>query len=159
MKYIIHDQRKKTLKRIGVTAISVWTAHALAWCGGLWLAFGPVYQGVSVTPTTPGGAETEATRYTATLVEVNGLWVIWLLTVPVLLSGLAVLAVRLTDAGQLRRKVLLWVCTLPLLAFCAAAIFSIGLIYLPSALALLCAAVSGSVERPAKVGSASPSSG
>ena len=143
-------------KRIGVTVISVCTADALAWCAGLWLAFGPVYRGVSVAPTMPGGAETEAARHTATLVETNGLWVIWLLMVPVLLSGLAALAVRLTDSGRLRRKVLLWMCTLPLLAFCAVAILSIGLIYLPSALALLCAAISVSVERPAESGGASP---
>ena len=35
-----HGQREKTLKRIGVTVISVCTADALAWCAGLWLAFG-----------------------------------------------------------------------------------------------------------------------
>ena len=128
-------------------AVSTWTAHALAWGVGLWMAIGPVYQGVSVTPMTPGGAGGEASRVTSTLVEANGLWVLWLLLVPILLSGLALLAIRVTDTGQVRRKALLWVPALALMTFCAVGILSIGLFYLPSALALLCAAVTGSLEQ------------
>ena len=94
------------LRRIGVTAISAWAAHGLAWGAGLWMALGPVYQGVSGTPTTPGESATYATRYTATLVEQNGLWVFWLLLVPIMLSALALLTIALTDAGQARRKAL-----------------------------------------------------
>ena len=90
-----------------------------------------------------------ASRHTASLVEQNGLWVLWLLLVPVLLSGLALLTITFTDAGQARRRVLLWGASLALLGFCAVGIFSIGLFYLPSALALLCAALSGSVVPPA----------
>ena len=129
-------------------------ARVLAWCVGLWLAFGPVYQGVSVTPTVPGGVGSNATRHTATLVEQNGLWVIWLLMLPVLITGLVLLVIPLTDAGQLRRKVLLWTSALTLLAFCAVGIYSIGLLYLPSGLALVCAAITGSVGRPGKAGTA-----
>ncbi len=101
------------------------------------MAFGPVYQGVSTTPTTPGGTATYATRQTATLVERNGLWVLWLLLVPVLLSGLALLIIRSTEAGHKRRKVFLWIPALALLAFCAVGMFSIGVFYLPSALRML----------------------
>ena len=133
------------LRRIGVTAISAWAAHGLAWGAGLWMALGPVYQGVSGTPTTPGESATYATRYTATLVEQNGLWVFWLLLVPIMLSALALLTIALTDAGQARRKALLWLPAIVLLAFCAVGIFSIGVFYLPAALALLCAAVAGSL--------------
>ena len=67
------------LKRMDITVVSACAAHLLTWCAGLWLAFGPVYQGVSVTPTVPCGVESSATRHTATLVEQNGLWIVWLL--------------------------------------------------------------------------------
>ncbi len=140
------------LKRMDITVVSACAAHLLTWCVGLWLAFGPVYQGVSGTPAVPGGVESNATRHTATLVEQNGLGVIWLLILPVLITGLVLLAIRLTDAGQLRRKVLLWTPALTFLAFCAVGIFSIGLFYLPSGLALVCAAITGSVGRPGKAG-------
>ena len=76
----------------------------------------------------------------------NGLWVLWLLLVPILLSGLALLAIRFTHAGQTRRKALLWAPALVLLAFCVVGILSIGLFYLPVALALLVAAVTGSLR-------------
>ena len=142
------------LKRMGITIVSACAAHLLTWCAGLWFAFGPVYQGVSVTPTVPGEVESNATRHTATLVEQNGLWVIWLLILPVLITGLVLLVIRLTDTGQLGRKVLLWTLTLTFLAFCAVGIFSIGLFYLPSGLALMCAAITGSVGRPGKTGPA-----
>ena len=132
------------MKRAGVATISAWAAHALAWGAGLWMIFGPVYQGVSVTATLPGEPAGEATRHTATLVGENGLWVLWLLFIPILLSGLALLAIAFTDAAQARRKALLWLAALALLAFCLVGIFSIGLFYLPVALALLVTAVTGS---------------
>lgn len=134
------------VRGIGVATISAWTAHALAWGVGLWMALGPVYQGVSVTPTGPGESAGEDTRVTASLVETNGLWVLWLLLAPVLLTGLALLAIRFTDPGQARRKVILWASALILLAFCAVGIFSIGIFYLPAALALLCAAIADSLR-------------
>ena len=139
------------LKRTSVTAISAWVAHALASGTGLWMAIGPVYQGVSVPATRPGESVSETTRITSTLVEANGLWVLWLLLFPVLLTGLALLAIRVTDAGQARRKAFLWASALSLLAFCAVGMFSIGVFYLPAALALLCAAITGhlqAVEKP-----------
>ena len=133
------------MRRIGVTAISAWAAHVLAWVAGLWFVFGPAYQGVSVAPSMPGEPAGEVTRHTATLVEANGLWVLWLLLVPILLTGLTLLGIRFTDPGQTRRRVLLWLPALALLAFCLVGIFSIGLFYLPVALALLVAAVTGSL--------------
>ena len=139
------------LKRIGVTAIAAFSAHALAWVAGLWFVFGPVYRSVSGTPSVPGEPAGEVTRHTATLLEANGLWVLWLLFIPILLSGLALSAIRFTDAGQAIRKVFLWLPTLVLLAFCAVGIFSIGLFYLPVALALLVAAVTDSLKGSADV--------
>ncbi len=108
------------------------------------MVFGPVYQGVSVTATLADEPAGEASRHTATLVEANGLWVLWLLLIPILLSGLAPLAIRFTGTAQARRKALLWLAALALLAFCVVGIFSIGPFYLPSALALLVTAAIGS---------------
>ncbi len=140
-------------KRTRVTAVSALAAHALAWVAGLWFAFGPVYQGVSVTASMPGESAGEATRHTHTLVESNGPWVLWLLLIPVLLSGVALLAIVFTDAGQARRRAFLWMSALALLAFCTVGIFSIGLFYLPALLALLVAAVTGSLKDRADMGS------
>ena len=116
------------LKRAGVATISAWAAHALAWGVGLYMVFGPAYQGVSTTATAPGEPETNVvtTGHTQTLVEANSLWVIWILLVPIPLSGLALLTIRFTDTGQARRKALLWLPAVVLLAFCAVAIASIG---------------------------------
>lgn len=108
------------------------------------MAFGPAYAGESVTPTLPGEPGGEVTEFSATAVEVNGLQVILLLLVPVLLTGIAVLALRLADSRQTRRKILLWSSSILLLGFCAIAIFSIGAFYLLAAFALLVAAVAGS---------------
>ncbi len=144
------------MKQAGVITISAWAAHALAWAAGLWFVFAPVYRGVSVTSSMPGEPAGEVTRHTATLVEVNGLYVLWLLLIPVLLTGLALLAIRFTDAGQARRKALLWVSALTLLAVCVVGILSIGLFYLPAALALLVATVADSLNGSADAGSPDP---
>ena len=130
-----------------VASISAWTAHAIAWAAGLWLAFGPVYQGVEAT--LPGESGSEVTRLSATMVEVNGLYVIPLLLVPVLLTGIALLALRLIDTCQTRRRVLLFGSAVGLLGFCAMGFLSFGVLYLPAALALLLAAVTGSRGRAA----------
>ena len=109
---------RELLTIVSATNVSAWTAHALTWAAGVWLTFGPAYVGVSVTPVLRNESETpvlrgdgfgsEATRVTATLVEVNGLYVIFWLLVPVVLTGIALLAVQLTNNSQARRKVLLW---------------------------------------------------
>ena len=72
--------------------------------------------------------------------------VLWLL-VPVLLTVIALLAVHLVNPGVLKRKILLWCAGLALLVFCMLAIFSIGILYVPAALALLVAAVTDSMPR------------
>ena len=116
---------------------------ALTWAAGVWLTFGPVYEGVSVTPVLRGDGSraSEATRYTATLIEVNGPYVILGLLVPVVLTGIALLAVQLANNSQARRKILLWGPVVALLGLCSVTILSVGIFYLPAALALLFAAV------------------
>ena len=138
------------MKRWDAPAVSAGVAHVLAWVVGLSLAFGPVYQGVSVTPVLPGEAPGEATRFTATLIQANGSRVILLLAVPVVLTALALTSVLLTGAGQARRKVFLWASAILLLGFCVLGSFSIGLFYLPAALALLASAVLALLGRNAQ---------
>jgi hypothetical protein len=136
---------------VKVSSVSAWSAHGLAWIAGIWLALGPVYQGVSppvvvqsesVSPASgneaaipvlddESGGETK--RFTATLIEQNGLWVLWLLLVPVLLTGNVLRAVWQNNA----RNALLWGIALALLGLCVLAGYSIGVFYLPAALALV----------------------
>jgi len=132
------------VKRCDAAVISAGVAHALAWVVALWLVVGPVYQGVSKTAVTPGDVAGEATPFTETLIEANGLSALPLLMAPVVLTAPALLAALLTDAGQARRKVILWVSAVLLLGFCAAGIASIGLLYLPASVALVVSAVTGS---------------
>ena len=140
------------MKRRDAAVISTGVAHALAWVAALWLAARTSYQGASVTLVTPGDVAGETTGVTATLIEVNGLRVLSLLLAPVALTALALLAVLLTDAGEARRKVLLWASAVLLLGFCAVGSFSIGLFYLPAAIALAFSAVLGSRGRGADTG-------
>ena len=137
------DGRSSMLRNVSATTLSAWTAHALAWAAGVWLAFGPAYQGVSVTP---GG---ETTRLTATFLEINGLHVLWVLVVPILLTGVGLLGIRLTDKGETGRKALLWGLVVVLLGFCALGMFSFGWLYAPVALALLVAAATDLGGQPA----------
>ena len=132
------------MKHWDAAVVAAFAAHVLAWAVGLWLALGPVYRGVSVTAVAPGEAPGEATRFTATLIQVNGSWVILLLAAPVVLTALTLVSVLLTDAGQARRRVFLWASAILLSGFGVLGSFSIGLFYLPAALALIVSAVLGS---------------
>ena len=126
-----------------VAKVSAWIAHLLAWAVGILLAFWPAYSGESVTPAAHNGeVEAEVTRATATLVEANGIYVLFLLLVPILLTGSALLAILFAHKRRFIRGALLWAPVILLLGFCLLAIFSIGILYLPTALALLVAAVS-----------------
>ena len=125
------------MRSISAATVAAWVAHALAWAAGLWLAFGPVYQGASTTASAPGEPPGETVRFTSTLIEQNGLWVVPLLLAPIVLTAVALLALRLTNDRQVVRRVLLWGPATLLLGFCVLGIFSIGILYLPAALALL----------------------
>ena len=126
---------------INVVSVSAWSAHALAWAAGLFFAFGPAYEGVEVGPSRPGEPAQEGTRVSATLIEANGLYVIFLLFIPIILTAIALAALRLPSYRQTLRKALLCSPGLLLLGFCIAGIWSIGLFYLPAALALFVAVI------------------
>jgi hypothetical protein len=117
------------------TNVSAWAAAVglvLAVTAGLWLALYPdFYQGASSAVSSSGVVT--ITRTSASLIEENGVWVVGLLCIPVALTALALcFAVR-------RRRVLLWACGLVLLGFVVVSGFTIGMWYVPAALAVLIA--------------------
>ena len=130
--------------RDGRRARPVWAALVallLAVVAGSWLGFSPgFYQGVSVTVSSTG----EVVRHSeqASLLAENGLWALGLLAIPLALTGLGVF-------GAARRlRVLLWGVAGVLLAFSVLSSMTIGLFYLPAAIALLVAAWSCPSSRP-----------
>ena len=132
---------KATGPNMRVRTTSVWTANALAWGGGVWLWFGPSYRGVSVTPVLPDGSGGEATQFYryAHRGEWRGCRVVVTCARPFNDHCVVGRVPRLPRG--LNRKILLWCAGLALLVFCMLAIFSIGILYVPAALALLVAAV------------------
>ena len=129
------------MKRHNAAVVSTGIAHVLAWVVVLWLVFGPIYQAESVTAAVPGAPANEPTKTTATLIEVNGWRVLPILLVPAALTGLALVTVLKTNAGQTRRRVLVWAASVLLLGFCILGSFSIGIFYLLSALALVVSSI------------------
>jgi hypothetical protein len=121
----------------------VWVALAallLAVAAGSWLAFYPgFYQGVSVTASSSG--EVVQRNEQASLLAENGMWALGLLAVPVTLTGLGVF-------GAARSfRFLLWSVAVVLLVFSVISGMTIGLFYLPAAIALLAAAALCSSSR------------
>ena len=123
-------------------------AHALAWAPTLVLLFWPwFYQGVAVEAVTPGAPAAEAARVSASLVAVNGWSVMAPLSVPVLLTAAALALVLAARPTRLIR-LLTWLTAVLMFGFCVAGAFSIGLSYLPSAIALTVAAGAASTPGP-----------
>jgi hypothetical protein len=117
----------------GTVAAAIGVGVAVA--ATLWLVLWPCsYVGVTATPAGPEGTGARGERVCASLIEVNGWWVLGLLSVPVILSVLGFLAAR----GRIRG--LVWGIAVVLLAFCILGAFSVGLYYLPSVVALVVAA-------------------
>jgi hypothetical protein len=134
--------------RDGRLAPTVWVALAallLAVAAGSWLAFYPgSYQGVSVTASSSGEVVQRSEQ--ASLLAENGMWALGLLAVPVTLTGLGVF-------GAARSfRFLLWSVAVVLLVFSVISGMTIGLFYLPAAIALLvAAALCNSSRAPSRV--------
>jgi len=136
-------------------------SHVLAWVAFAVLAFVPVYQGVEVTPTVsrPRGAtaaprelvrtepEQVTTYTTSTLIEVNGWGVLPIILFPVAFSGAGLMGVIVVVRGRVLRRIPLGISALLLLAFCIAGSSSIGIFYLPAALAMSVSAAIGLIQR------------
>jgi hypothetical protein len=112
----------------------------LALAAGLGLALWPcAYQGFEAT----GGGTNPEQQVCASVVQANGVGVLGVLALPVLLAVVGLIAVR----G--RHRWLLVVVMVVLVAFCVLALASIGLFYLPAAIALIIAVV-GWPQPPAR---------
>lgn len=122
------------------------TAHILAWGAFLFLAFWPhFYQGTEATPVAPDGSGGEIVSVSASLIEVNGRWVLIPILVPVVLTGLALVTAWAWNGSRGVNRLLMWATAALLLVFCGLALFSLGIFYLPAALALLASAIIMSV--------------
>ncbi len=119
--------------------VSALVSDALAWAASLWLLLWPYsYQGTSVTQTAgePAGQITETH---ASLLAVNGLWVIIPLLIPVVITTL--LLVTAISSNRRAAKLPAWPLAAILLGFCILSGFSIGIFYLPSALVSIVTAI------------------
>ncbi len=140
----------KSCRAIGV---SVSVAHVLAWAAFLWIAFWPYsYQGLSATPVQVdeqgnriGTEESEVVRYSSSFIEENGIRALLPLFVPVMLTGVALMALLTWRGRSIGHKLLLGGIAIVLLVFCGLGYLSFGILYLPSALALLVAVVAFSI--------------
>ena len=107
------------------------------------MRFYPIYQGVSVTASSSGAVTSSSEG--GTIVAENGLWVVVPLCIPPVLAALGMIAVAR------RRRALVWVLGGVLLGFAVLSGFSIGLFYLPAAIALLLSArLTGWSRKPAR---------
>jgi hypothetical protein len=103
-------------------------AISLATIASVWLAVWPCfYTGTTAGPT---GKSTTC----SSLIAENGTWVISYLAIPIILTVLAFFAL------VARLRTIMWVLAIVLFALCILAAWSIGLFYIPSAVALLVAA-------------------
>lgn len=127
--------------------IAASAAHALAWAAWLWVALWPhSYQGVSATPVQVdelgnviGTVEREVVRHSASFVAVNGLWPLLALFIPVVLTGLALMALLTWPGKSPGRVLVIGGLALALLAFCVLGYLSFGVMYLPASLGLIVA--------------------
>jgi hypothetical protein len=101
----------------------------------IYLLNAPLYQHVE-TVLTESGEKT--IQDTATLVEVNGSWVVYQLCAVTLVSGVPFFVALRRSALQ---RIVTWVSALLLMAYSIAGSFSIGLAFMPSAILLLIAAI------------------
>jgi hypothetical protein len=148
----VGEIREVAMKHNGTLMLVSGTALILSVAASLWLAFWPAfYQGVSVS-VRPNGEET--VRTSASLVAVNGYRVVFLVLIPVVLTVVVFLAIARMDPRQLSGKIAIWAPLTVLLLFCVAGISSIGLFYIPAAVALLAAAIVVSRKRGTQPGRA-----
>ena len=135
------------IKKSRAAAVSATITHLLAWAAFLWLALWPYsYQGISAAAVSVdggGATTTEVVRYSASLTEVNGYWVLLPLSAPVLVTALALLSLLTWKGkgGRVGNTLILGGLAVVLLIFSVLGLLSIGLFYLPAAIASLMTAI------------------
>jgi hypothetical protein len=135
----LYKKKKDTAVKFNrAVVISSAVAHGLAWAAFLWLVFWPsFYQGVRVTPIGPDGTGGESTPISPSIIEGAGSGVLVPMLVPVALTAIGLLNALTRDRRNTISKFLMWASAVLLIVFCGLAMFSIGMFYLPAAVALL----------------------
>ena len=120
--------------RISITAAII--AHIFAWAATLFFLFWPIYGGVSASAGESGISAVSS----KTLIAVNGLSAALLIVLPIVFTALALIASLPGHAHPRVMLTLRWAAFALTLLFCAAAIYSIGIFYIPAALGVFVAA-------------------
>ena len=136
------------MKNYDVVVILTGTSHVLTWLVAIWMMFGPVYQGESVTAVIGESGQGESTRFSASLIAVNGLSALPIVFAPVVSSGLGLFGALTTQARKSKRVSILWASAFLLLALSMIGIASIGIFILPAALLLIASSVAASMRPP-----------
>lgn len=115
-------------------------AVVLALVAFLWIAFWPnFYTWVSET-TTPGQPPIIREEHSSLLAH-NGWQILPVILFPVMISVIGLLITLWADTFHRWTRVLLWVNTVVMSSFCILGLASIGMFYLPSAVAMLTSAL------------------
>ena len=126
--------------RLGIASAAL--AHFLAWAVSLYFAFYPcIYQGTTVTTQT--GVTISESGCSGSLVAVNGLRVLVVLAVPVAITGLGLLATISSVVTYGVARILLWASGISMAFICLIGALSVGVLYIPAALAAMVAAIAG----------------
>ena len=128
--------------------VSAAIAHALAWAAALYLLLAAAYVVETVDATLPGEQPAEPVRTTETFVEANGLYGMAVAFAPAVLTGVALFGLLALRDRHALRMTALWVPSIAVAALCFGAIFTIGLLYVPAAVALFVAALAELAHRP-----------
>ena len=130
--------------------VSAVIAHALAWAAALYLLLAAAYVVETVEATLPGEQPADPVRTTETFVEVNGFYGMAVALAPAVLTGVALFGLLALRDRHALRMTSLWVPAIAIAALCFAAILSIGLLYVPAAVALTVAALADVAHRPSE---------
>lgn len=126
--------------RLGIASAAL--AHFLAWAVSLYFAFYPcVYQGTTVTTQT--GITISESGCSGSLVTVNGLRVLLVLAVPVAITGLGLFAMISNMVTYRFARILLWASGISMALICLLGALSVGVLYIPAALAMIVSAIAG----------------
>ena len=135
-------QGYRDLSRARLAIASAALAHFLAWAVSLYFAFYPcVYEGATVTTQT--GVTIRESGCSGSLVTVNGLRVLLVLAVPVAITGLGLFAAISTVVTYGVARILLWSSGISMALICLIGALSVGLLYIPAALAMIVSAIVG----------------
>ena len=130
------------MNRARLAIASATLAHFLAWAVSLYFAFYPcVYDGTTVT--TQSGITISESGCSGSLVTVNGLRVLLVLAVPVAITGLGLFAIISSMVTYGVTRILLWASGISMVLICLMGALSVGVLYIPSALAMMVSAIAG----------------